>query len=256
MSKLTPVLTAGILAATAHVGWGAETRVVVRARTKDAKFIGTSMGGAQVVIRRADTGEVLASGTTSGGTGDTTRIMVEPHVRGKRITDDATAAFEARLELAEPTFATIEVTGPLGQPRAAAQATVQSWLLPGRHVTGDGIVVEIPGFAVRVEAPRARDIVRREAGAATVPIGATVVMMCGCPTTPGGMWDAARYEVRAVVKRDGRPAGDFALAPGPAASSFVGTLTAGEPGTYEVTVSAFDPATGNAGVDRVEFEVR
>ena len=30
----------------ASVGWAAETTVMVRARTKDAKFIGTSMGGA------------------------------------------------------------------------------------------------------------------------------------------------------------------------------------------------------------------
>ena len=73
------------LAATlvAGVSGAAETRVMVRARTKDAKFIGTSMGGALVVIRKADTGEVLASGLTSGGTGDTRRIMNDPHVRGR-----------------------------------------------------------------------------------------------------------------------------------------------------------------------------
>jgi hypothetical protein len=69
------------------------------------------------------------------------------------------------------------------------------------------------------------------------------------------MWDAAKYEVRALVKIDGRPAGEMALAPGTAASSFEGALEAREPGTYEVTLCAFDPATGNAGVDYVTFTV-
>jgi hypothetical protein len=229
---------------------------MVRARTKDAKFIGSSMGGAQVVIRNAGTGETLANGVTSGGTGDTRRIMTEPRARGERLSDDATAGFEARIELAEPTFVTVEVTGPMGHPRSAATATVQTWLLPGKHVTGDGIVLEIPGFAVTVAEPRAGGVIAREGGVARVPILASVVMMCGCPTTPGGMWDAAKYEARAGVRRDGAPAGEVALAPGPATSSFEGTLVAAEPGTYELTVSVFDPATGNAGVDRVSFTVR
>jgi hypothetical protein len=70
------------------------------------------------------------------------------------------------------------------------------------------------------------------------------------------MWDAARYEVRAIVKRDGQPAGEVRLAPGTAASTFEGTIEAREPGTYEAAVAAFDPATGNAGVDVVTFVVR
>jgi len=159
------------------VGGAAETRVMVRARTKDAKFIGTSMGGALVVIRKADTGEVLASGLTSGGTGDTKRIMNDPLVRGAQITDASTAGFEAKIELAEPTFVTVEVTGPMGQRQSAAKATVQTWLIPGRNVAGDGLMVEIPGFAVNVAAPRAHEVVALEGGKAQVPLVANVVMM-------------------------------------------------------------------------------
>jgi hypothetical protein len=166
-----------LLLASARAARAVETRVMVRARTKDAKFIGSSMGGALVVIRTADTGVVLATGTTTGGTGDTKRIMVEPHARGAAWTDAATAGFEAVLDLAEPTFVTIEVTGPMGQRQSAARATVQTWLLPGRHVSGDGIMVEIPGFAVNVAAPRPHDTVARAGGLARVPIAATVVMM-------------------------------------------------------------------------------
>jgi hypothetical protein len=70
------------------------------------------------------------------------------------------------------------------------------------------------------------------------------------------LWNAAKYEVRALVKRDGQPAGSAALAPGKTASSFEGTLEVAGPGTYEVAVYAFDPGNGNAGVDFVPFVVR
>lgn len=169
---LAAPLVAGI-----GVGQPAETIVMVRARTKDAKFIGTSMGGAQVVIRKADSGEVLASGLTSGGTGDTRRIMIDPLVRGARLTDASTAGFEARLDLSEPTFVTVEVSGPMGQLQSVAKATVQTWLIPGRNVTGDGLMVEIPGFAVHVAAPRANEVVALDGGKARVPLVANVVMM-------------------------------------------------------------------------------
>jgi hypothetical protein len=167
---LAATLVAGVCGA-------AETRVMVRARTKDAKFIGTSMGGALVVIRKADTGEILASGLTSGGTGDTKRIMSDPHVRGAQITDPSTAGFEAKIDLAEPTFVTVEVSGPMGQRQSAAKATVQTWLIPGKNVGGDGLMVEIPGFAVNIASPRAHEVVALDGGKAWVPIAANVVMM-------------------------------------------------------------------------------
>ncbi|HEY6000836.1 MAG TPA: hypothetical protein VI078_16235 [bacterium] len=60
----------------------------------------------------------------------------------------------------------------------------------------------------------------------------------------------------ATVKRDGAAAGTVALAPGTAQSSFEGTLELTHPGSYDVTLYAFDPVTGNAGVDRVAFTAR
>ena len=70
------------------------------------------------------------------------------------------------------------------------------------------------------------------------------------------MWNADKYEVKALVKRDGRAAGTVTLVPGMTASSFEGTLEVTAPGAYEVTLYAFDPANGNAGVDSVGFMVR
>ena len=51
------------------------TGITVRVRSKDAKFVGSSMGGALVTIRNADTGELLTKGVTVGTTGDTERLM-------------------------------------------------------------------------------------------------------------------------------------------------------------------------------------
>jgi hypothetical protein len=70
------------------------------------------------------------------------------------------------------------------------------------------------------------------------------------------LWDALKYEVKAFVKRDGQAVGTVTLAPGKTANSFEGTLEVSVPGTYEVTLYAFDPANGNAGVDSVGFMVR
>ena len=56
------------------------------------------------------------------------------------------------------------------------------------------------------------------------------------------MWNADKYEVKALVKRDGQAAGTVTLAPGETVSSFEGVLEVTAPGTYEVTLYAFDPA--------------
>ena len=47
----------------------------------------------------------------------------------------------------------------MGQRQSVAKTTVQTWLIPGRHITGDGVMVEIPGFAVNIAAPRAHEAV-------------------------------------------------------------------------------------------------
>ena len=41
---------------------GQTTEVMIRAQSKDAKFIGTSIGGAKVIVKDAETGEILAEG--------------------------------------------------------------------------------------------------------------------------------------------------------------------------------------------------
>jgi len=72
---------------------------------------------------------------------------------------------------------------------------------------------------------------------------------------PGGLWDADKFEVRALLKRNGEPAGDVALSYAGAVSQFQGVVEAAEPGIYEATVYAYDASNGNTGVDSVTFIV-
>jgi hypothetical protein len=232
-----------------------QTTITVRAKSKDAKFIGTSMGGALVVIKDAETGELLARGFTTGGTGNTQKIMVDPIHRGVPISDGTASKFETTLDISEPKLVTIEVYAPYGQRQSMTRNTSQLWLIPGKNIIGEGIIVEVSGFSVNLLTPQSQEMVKMADGKAKVPIRANIVMMCGCPITPNGLWDANKYEVRAIVKFSGVVSEVVPLSFAGKTSTFEGTLEATKEGTYDVTVYAFDPVTGNAGVDKTNFMI-
>jgi hypothetical protein len=255
MGRVVPSVLLVVIALV-ELSWGADTTVVVRARSKDAKFIGTSMGGAYVTIRRSDDGRVLAQGLTQGGTGDTTRLMVEPIQRGRPLADASAAKFEATINLDGPTLATIEARAPAAQRQSAITSSTEVWLIPGKHVAGDGVILEIPGLAVDVLAPQTPQDATLEGRRATIPIAANVVLMCGCPIEPNGLWKASEYEVAALVRRDGAPFQTVAMTYAGRRNTFEGRLEVAERGVYELTVYAFHPSTGNSGVDRATVTVR
>ena len=132
------------------------TEITVRVLSKDGKFIGTSMGGMRVTLRDAHTGEILASGLTSGSTGDTKRIMHHDQGRRAKLADDSAAKFVTTIDLDEPRLIEAEAHGPLGQPQGAHRVVYSQWVVPGRGLSaGDGWVLELPGFVVDVLAPPA-----------------------------------------------------------------------------------------------------
>ena len=233
------------------VAWAEPTEITVRVLSKDAKFIGTSMGGMRITLRDAETREILASGVTEGGTGDTKRLMHEGAGRRAALSDASAAKFQVTLDLESPRLIEVEAYGPLAQRQAAQRVVASQWVIPGRGISGgDGWVLEIPGFAVDVLAPPAH--VKFD-GATTVEVRANVVMMCGCPIEPKGLWDADKYEVQAIVSRNGKPVSQVPLTYAGQPSQFAAAVSATEPGMYEVAVYAYDPANGNTGVDRTTF---
>jgi hypothetical protein len=250
LSLLFALLLAGTAAAQ-------ETKVTVRVKSKDAKFIGTSMGGILVTLKNVDTGELLAKGLTAGSTGNTDHIMKKPHERRETLSDQASARFETSLDLAEPTLVEIKAFGPLAQRQAAHLVTMTQWIIPGKHLTdGDGVILELPGFAVDILAPPAHQALSSDEFPLHVKIDANVIMMCGCPLTRGGLWDADRVEVRALIKRNGKSIGEIPLTFAGEASRFSGTLEVTEPGNYELAVYAYEAATGNTGLDRTTFLIQ
>lgn len=249
-------LGTALLMAVAGSAAAEETDITIRVMSKDAKFIGTSMGGMQVTLRDAHTGELLRQGETAGGTGDTSKIMHKDGGRRMLMADDSAASFETTLDLQEPRLIEAEVYGPLGQPQAAHRASATQWVIPGGDLSvGDGWVIELPGFVVNILEPAAAQGWSSD-DTDSVKVTANVMMMCGCPITPDGLWDANRYEVGMTVTRDGETVAEKSMSYAGKASHFEGEVPVDEAGVYDVTVHAYDPHNGNTGVDRTTLKVR
>ncbi|MDT8341900.1 MAG: hypothetical protein RQ751_10340 [Longimicrobiales bacterium] len=223
------------------------TRLVVRVVANDAKIIGSGVGGAQVVVRDALTGAVLAQGVQSGGTGDTGLIM-SPSERGARVFDtEGAAAFRAEIPLRGPTPVLVEYAGPLGTPHALQRGSTSLLLLPGEHLDGEGLVVTLHGFTVEMLAPTPSPFAA--APGEPVTVRARVTMLCGCPTQPGGLWDADGFDIRAQWVRDGVVVGEAPLTWTGTVSEYSGDLTApAEGGPVTLRVVSVDRARVNSGM--------
>jgi hypothetical protein len=248
MNKLTSALA--LLVALGTCAAGAEgqqtTRVMVHVVARDAKIIGSGVGGARVTVVNAETGTILAEGVTEGGTGDTELIMRTPHTRDMTVYDtEGAAGFLAELEIGEPTIVVISAAGPLGYPQAIQTASKQMLIVPGGHVEGDGVVLELHGFIVEILSPEP-----------LTPVGdgfdvsVRVRHMCGCAIEPGGLWDANKKEFVARLKADGEVVSSTQLEYAGRSSMFRGRLSVPESAegrdlTLEVLVS--EPAKANFG---------
>jgi hypothetical protein len=247
-SALSATVLFGLLLATHGAFADAlDTNVTVRVRAHDAKFVGSNVGEMNVVIEDADTGGLLASGRITGGTGDTKRLMQTPAVRNVPLADADTAAYTATLKLDRPTRIRIRATGPLGQPDAVQALSVTTWVVPGKHIDADGIVLNLPGLIVTPKPQLATD--------GRLPLVADVTLICGCPITKDGLWDSDDYEVRARVAVGGEPATEVALQFSGETNRFAGDLTLTRTGRYDITVWAHNATTGNTGAASYSVDV-
>jgi len=73
---------------------------------------------------------------------------------------------------------------------------------------------------------------------------------------PGGMWDASKIEVAALLKRNGKRVGVLPMQYAGTPNQFTGTWNIKEAGLYETIVYADDATNGNTGVDRGTFRVK
>lgn len=255
-STMTRLATATVLAIAMAMAIpaaaGAETtRIPVHVLSQDAKLIGSGVGGVWVTVTDAATGELLVQGAHRGATGDTQKIMrLDPQERDTVLFDtEGAAVFMAEFDIDEPTVVRISATGPLGNADASMRATTEMLVTPGAEVTGDGVVLTLHGLNI--------EILQAAAGAAGEPVQVlvNVGMMCGCPFTPGGLWDADTVELTARLLRDGKVVATGVLGYAGEASRFGGAVTPPEPGAYTLEVIGAQPSKANFGRARMPLAV-
>lgn len=248
MQKLATTLFTLLLALSLPLSAQAEeTEIMIRAKANDSKFMGTSVGGLRVTVEDAETGELLDSGWINGNTGDTEILMKNPLERGQRQTDDNTAGYLAEIDLDAPRQLRFTVKGPYGYRQAMQESSTTSWVVPGKDILGDGIIIGMNGFIVDAWAQVEENN--------QVQLMTKAALMCGCPITKDGLWPASDYEVKAVIMRDDKQVMETAMQFTGTTGLFRGELQLDEPGHYKAIVYLFDADTGNVGVDRTMFEI-
>lgn len=251
MLKLKPLLLLASLAAVSPLH-AKPTEIVVRVISQDAKFVGDSMGGAEVILRDAKSGAILAKGVTRGGTGDTDKIMAAKGRSPERASDTA-AAFRTTIEIERPLLVRLEIKGPLGFPKTMQRAMSERWLVPGSAASArDGWLIELPGLALRMIDPAPSFFKRGQSHNVT----AEVQLMCGCPITAGGLWDAENYDVTAEVRQGGILREEVSLPFVAAPGRFSANWTPKISGRADLIFVARNRTTGNTGVLTEKIHVR
>ena len=117
----------------------------------------------------------MAQGIQEGTSGNVDLIMKQPRIRGANVFDaPGTAAFLAKLALEKPTEVEVVAEGPLGSPESLQRSSKTLLLVPGQEVLGDGIVLELNGFIVKLLSPGPE---AQPASAAGLMVRATVHML-------------------------------------------------------------------------------
>jgi hypothetical protein len=222
------------------------TRITVRILAHGAKAMYPRFG-ARVVIRNAETNEILVQGEVEGTSGDTAALMKAGYHRtsgryGLTRNDEGVAAvinkgeetenvlfltpenlkkkgvevipyspkddgakFTGTLMVSKPTVLRIEAIGPLKYSQATMTDSITTLLLPGRHIEGQGIVLNLRGLVLDIAAPKEKETVRT-AGNREVPVSFTMNMMCGCPIfeDPGNPWQPGMFTFYVEAYYDGK----------------------------------------------------
>jgi len=245
------IITLFLLFLLPSICFSATTRLVVRVRANDAKFVGTAVGGIKVVIRDYFTGKILATGMIEGGTGNTKVLMKEPIVRGKILSvGKATAKFEYVFNIKEPIKIQIDAIGPLSAGINMHKETKTVWLIPGKDILGDGIMFVFYGLIVHPYSPKPHQFYFPKK---KVIIGAHVTPMCGCPVRPNCFWDAKNFKVIAQVIYKKKEIARIPMK-WKDISDFEGEFIPKAYGGYKVIITAYDNAN-NTGVGITGFVV-
>ena len=237
-----------------------QTRVLVRVQAKGGKFLGPDAGYSQVTLRDAASGNVLAQGIASGGSGNLSGTFHPSATRQAIVTTQSTGAqsllwlsampptippaagFAATLDLDAPTLVQLTADALTGGKPNGHSVTETMWLTPSADLSAEpGVVLVIPGLIVNV--------LSATVAGSSLSVTAWASMMCGCKIDPTLPWLPTEFAVTtSVADASGNPVAQATLA-------FQTTSTFGTaqpislpgPGTYTLAVEAVQPAEGNVG---------
>jgi hypothetical protein len=244
------------------------SKLLVRVQARGGKFLADDMGGAEVTVRDAHTGERLGGGLVQGTDSGTfasaysaaaSQLAVvtpgpQPNVQWLT-TGPQTSKLMLDLALRRPTLLDVTARGPVGGLQSIQQVTTSTWALPGSNLEqGPGLVVELPGLVVDVLSPATHQQVLQFP--ARIELTAKVMMMCGCQIADGGIWIPGDFVVSAAVSAvgSGQPATVVPLFyQGGNTSVFAGLYTMSGPGYFQAVISAVQQSIGNVGTATVTF---
>lgn len=236
------------------------TQILVRVQAKGGKFLGPDAGYAQVTLRNATTGDVLAQGIADGGSGvlsgsfspaATRQAIVTPVFGTETVLwlsapagQPPTAGLTASLELDAPTLVEFSAAALTDGAPNGHTVSQTMWVEPGVDLTEEpGVVLVMPGLIVTILETAVT------AGEPSLSLTAKVTMMCGCKIDPTLPWQPSEFGVSATVTDA------TATVVGQAPLAFqtmslfdtAAPLALPGPGSYTLTVNAAQAAEGNVG---------
>ena len=226
-----------------------DTDFTVTVLAKDGKFIGDTMGGVRVIVRDKLTGDIMVDGHTYGTTGDTETIMADSIPRNATLSNGDSASFQFSLAILEPTKVTITAIAPLSQMQNAVTVSEDVTLIPGKDYTsGDGIRIEMPGIAVKVQSPLPNETMTFDPDI-PLTIAANVMKLCGCKIAKDSPWEPENYDVEAYIYKGTQFITALPLQYAGSAGQYMTRVKIPLAGNYKVTVTAFDKNTKEGGMD-------
>ncbi|MBS0150424.1 MAG: hypothetical protein JSR31_05740 [Nitrospira sp.] len=231
--------------------------MLVRVVAHGAMVLGREVGGARITITDVTTGQVLATGVQQGEAGDQNQIMRTPRMMEEPIySTRPSAAFTTTLYIQQPTPVEISAEGPLAYPGAIRKTSQTLLLIPGQDLTQDGIVLHLHGYLVQIERPKLSEaLIARD----DVKLRASVRTLSGSLVRPHGDWDSRKIRIYGEVLINERTVERLQMFYDEGSRTFETSFFV--PSLKEVPdgiilrVIAIDLATGNTGMDQVNYSV-
>lgn len=240
-----------------HLNDPKPTTILVRVVAHGSMVLGKEVGGARITIADAATKQILATGLQQGEAGDQNQIMRTPHLMEEPLySSRPAAAFTATLDLLRPTLVEVTAEGPLAYPAAAQRISTTVWLIPGKDLTQDGIVLTLYGYIVQIEHPTPGESLMAKDD---VPLRVSVRTLSGALVRPHGDWDSRKTHIYGEVMIGDRVlerlqmfySGERATFEAP----FFVPLPKDAPDGITLRVIAADPAGGNFGIGQSRYPV-